>query len=152
MKNEKKPTQEEKDRRVDVVNQIIKEIASRGRRFFHKEDSKTGTETVAYLYRRNGKIFYKCEWVSRHNPVTEVCFSAPKYRRLRGFPHGGTLESLIRDFCEYIKGNDEANHVNGYGGLYCPHWGYPDEDMKAIQTKAVELGYLKLRQKGGEGD
>lgn len=142
--NTVKPTQEEKAKRVVIVNEIIKEIASRGRKFFAHDDK------VASLYLKNGKIWYKCEWVSQHDPITEVCFSTPKYRRLKGFPHGGTMESLIRDFCDFIRNGGDTNHNNGYGGLYCPHWGYPDEDMKAIQAKAVELGYLKLKQKGGE--
>lgn len=137
---------EMKAARVAIVNEIIKEIASRGRRFFAHEDK------VAYLYLKNGKIWYKCEWVSTHQPITDVCFSIPKYRKpKRGFTHGGTLESLVRDFCDFIRKGGDTNHNHGYGGLYCTHWGYPAEDMKAIRAKAIELGYMKLKE-GGKQD
>ncbi|OPG98930.1 hypothetical protein B2I21_09885 [Chryseobacterium mucoviscidosis] len=61
------------------------------------------------------------------------------------FSHGGTLWGLVCDFRDYIGGDDDSNHNNGYGGLYCPHWGYPEGDMKAIRKRAEELGYLKIK-------
>ncbi|WP_448104722.1 hypothetical protein [Pedobacter panaciterrae] len=125
----------DKQKRVEIVNEIIIEIASRGRKFFHSDGN------IAELFLRNGKIFYKFEWACRG--VTETCLSIPDYRKPKGWQHGGTLLGLVRDFCDFIKGDDDANHNNGYGGLYCPHWGYSEEDMNAIQAKAIELGYLK---------
>ncbi|RAJ28895.1 hypothetical protein [Pedobacter cryoconitis] len=127
----------DKEARVKIVNQIIAEIASRGRRFFHNKDQ------VAYLFLRNNKIWYKCEWVSDHRPVEEICFSVKKNGRMANWFHGGTLESLIRDFCDFVRTGEYSNHNQGYGGLYCQHWGYSAEDMRAIQEKAVELGYLR---------
>ncbi|TPG86959.1 hypothetical protein EEL32_12150 [Brevibacillus laterosporus] len=59
------------------------------------------------------------------------------------FSGGGTLWGLVNDFKDFIYGDDDANHNNGYGGLYCPHWGYPEKDMKAIRELAVSLRYLK---------
>ncbi|MGY0037663.1 hypothetical protein [Pedobacter sp. NJ-S-72] len=125
-----------KEERVIIVNLIIKEISSRSRRFFHNDGN------IAELFIRNGKIFYKHEkvWYG----AIESCLSVSG--RPKDWQHGGTLLALVRDFCDYIKGDDDANHNNGYGGLYCPYWGYPAEDMKAIQKKATELGYLKEKE------
>ena len=130
-----------KEQRLEIVNQIIKEIAGRGRRFFHSKGN------IAELFIKNGKVYYKCECVSEHKPVHEICLSVPDYKDLKGWYHGGTLRGLVLDFRDYIKTGNYANHNNGYGGLYCPHWGYPEDDMKAIQEKAIELGYLIRYQK-----
>jgi hypothetical protein len=59
------------------------------------------------------------------------------------FSSGGTMWGLVQDFRDYIFGDDDANHKNGYGGLYCKHWAYPEEDMEEIRAVAEELGYLK---------
>ena len=37
---------------------------------------------------------------------------------------------------------DDTNGKNGYGGLYCTHWGYDESDMLEIQVYAKELGYV----------
>lgn len=129
-----------KQQRVEIVNKIIKEIASRSRKFFHSDGN------IAYLYLKNNKIWYKCEWVSKHQPITDICLSVPKYRKPKGWFHGGTLQSLVMDFCDYIRTGGDTNNNNGYGGLYCPHWGYKEDDMIAIRNVAIELGYLKLKQ------
>lgn len=125
-----------KDHRLKVVNAIIKEIASTGRRFFFNEK----TLEIASLFIRGNKIFYKCEWV--HNNIEEICLSVPSYRNPVGFYHGGTLQSLLGDFKHYILTGDPKNGLNGYGGLYCPHWGYSIEEMKSIRKLAFNLGYL----------
>ncbi|WP_285011230.1 hypothetical protein [Pedobacter faecalis] len=136
----------DKQQRIEIVNEIMREIASRGRRFFHSkgENGKSEAQTeVAYLFIRNNKIWYKAEWVWKHNPRYDICLSVPEYRKPKGWFHGDTLLGLVRDFKDFIQGDDNANHNNGYGGLYCSHWGYPKEDMEAIQQLAIKLGYLK---------
>lgn len=126
-----------KDERIKIVNEIILEISSRGRRFFQSNGK------VAEIFIKNRKVYYKCEWVSEHNPVAEICLTTPYYRSPKGWFHGGTLLALVRDFQDYIRTGEHSNHNNGYGGLYCPHWGYSPDDMKAIQKKALKLGYLE---------
>ncbi|TPF19338.1 hypothetical protein CBE79_04525 [Priestia megaterium] len=59
------------------------------------------------------------------------------------FSEGGTLWGLIHDFSEFILTGKHTNGKNGYSGLYCPHWGYSEEDMNAIRELAVKVGYLK---------
>lgn len=139
-----KPTQEEKARRVAIVNEIIREIASRGRNFI----SYNGN--ADFIFIKDRKLFYHSAYKEGKGDKADLCLSVAEYIRPLRLLTGGTMQALVRDFCDFIKGDDDANHNNGYGGLYCPHWGYPDEDMKAIQDKAIELGYLKLRHKGGD--
>lgn len=126
-----------KEERIDIVNQIIKEIGSHGRRFFYHDGN------FAELFIKNNKIYYKCEWISEKKPVREICLSIPDYYIFKGWYHGGTLRALIMDFREFIKTGEYSNGKNGYGGLCCPHWGYKDAEMEIIQKKAIELGYLK---------
>jgi hypothetical protein len=122
-----------RQQRVEIVNQIIKEIASRGRKFFHHEGK------VAELVLRNSRIYYKAEYGKKEF----LCLSnLPDYRQPKGWFHGGTLMGLCRDFMDYIQTGEKSNHNNGYGGLYSPHWGYSEPDMLAIQKKAKSLGYL----------
>lgn len=125
----------DKEKRIEIVNEIIKTIAGCGRNFFGHNGE------VASLFVRNNKVWYKCEYV--YGNITEICLSIPKYTKPKGWFHGGTLQSLVMDFSEYIRNGGYVNGKNGYGGLMCPHWGYSTEDMKMIQNKARELGYLK---------
>ena len=121
-----------KQDRIEIVNEIIKEIASRGRNFFKYKDR------VAYLFLKNGRLYMKDEYKEKDLALSTKHGYPPK-----GFTHGGTLWGLTKDFKDFIQTGEYSNHNNGYGGLYCPHWGYSKEDMKAIQDRAKELGYLK---------
>lgn len=119
--------------RIDVVNQIIEEISIRGRRFFYnKKENRTSK-----IIQRNNRLYY-----IDHYSGKEIYLHTPKSARWRNFNNGGTMRALILDFKEFIMSGKYSNHNNGYGGLYCPHWGYHDEDMKAIQEKAIQLNYL----------
>lgn len=128
-----------KEERVKIVNLIIAEIAKYDRRFFHSKGN------VAEIFIKNNKLYYKCEWTSERlrKPITEICLSVPDYITPKGWYHGGTLLALVRDFCHYIRTGEPSNHKHGYGGLYCPHWGYKPESMQAIQNLAIELKYLE---------
>ncbi|ERM19016.1 hypothetical protein [Brevibacillus laterosporus] len=123
-----------KQQRIEIVNRIIKEISHRGRGFFYSKDK----ERTAYFVQGERTLWFIDEYTGI--PIKMV--KAQMYND-RGFSHGGTLWGLVNDFKDFINGDDDANHNNGYGGLYCPHWGYPEEDMEAIQKYAIELGYLK---------
>jgi hypothetical protein len=58
------------------------------------------------------------------------------------FHHGGTLWALVQSFKKYIQRGKEHNGENRYGGLYCSHWGYSEQEMKEIREIATQLGYL----------
>lgn len=128
----------ERPERIELVNRLIQEIGSRGRRFLYSNKHNR----FAAFHWANGRLWYTDDYTD------EPMFMEPgkegKTREQKfGFSHGGTLWGLVLDFRDYIFGDDDANHNNGYGGLYCPHWGYPDDDMEAIRQIAIEIGYLK---------
>lgn len=72
----------------------------------------------------------------------DMCLSTKHGYPPKHWHHGGTLWGLTKDFKDFISTGEKSNHNHGYGGLLCPHWGYPESDMKAIQEKAALLGYL----------
>lgn len=122
-----------KQERIETVNKIIEAIASTGRRFFYNK----GNDFTAKIILKKGRLFLIDDYTQQ-----EIYLHMPDYRRWRNFSHGGTMQGLVRDFKDFIMTGEYSNHNNGYGGLYCPHWGYSKEEMKTIQDKAVELGYL----------
>lgn len=122
-----------KEQRIEIVNEIIKTIASTGRRFFYNKDN----DFTAKIILRNGRLFFIDDYTQK-----EIYLHMPDYRRWRNFSHGGTMKGLIKDFKDFIMTGEYSNHNNGYGGLYCYHWGYSKEDIKIVQDKALELGYL----------
>lgn len=122
-----------KQERVETVNIIIREIAKRGRGFFtSKKDGE-----VAYIFIKNNRLFMKNEY-NKAEMFLHTKYNYPP----KNWHHGGTLWGLVKDFKEFIMTGEDTNHNNGYGGLYCNHWGYQQSDMEAIQSKALELGYL----------
>lgn len=122
-----------KDKRLEIVNKIIKEIASRGERIFYYKDSNRTASMVIY----NNQIYFMDDYTEKR-----VYAYNTVQNNLRGFSHGGTMWALVNDFREFIQTGKHTNGNNGYGGLYCPHWGYPEEDMQAIRKLAEKLGYL----------
>lgn len=121
--------------RIKIVNSLIDEIASRGRRFFHYQGQ------TASIIVKNNRLYYVREWAAEGDKK-ELCLSAPDYYRLRKLHSGGTIKSLVIEFYNFIRSGRETDGNEGRGGLYSPHWGYPIEDMKAIRKKAFELGYI----------
>lgn len=53
------------------------------------------------------------------------------------------MQSLILEFSEFIQTGRCVNGRNGYGGLYCKHWGYLASEMVGIRSFAKDIGYLK---------
>ncbi|MBC2285874.1 hypothetical protein HCB69_15975 [Listeria booriae] len=120
-----------KKERLEIVNKVIKKIASLDRQFFlNKKDGQ-----VAEMLLKNGRVYFRDDY-------TKAEIYAYHYRYFTKFSHGGTMQALILDFSEFIRTGVSKNGKNGYCGLYCTYWGYSDEGMKAIQDYAIELGYL----------
>jgi hypothetical protein len=124
-----------KQERIEAVNQIITEIANRGRQFFRSKS--TGIVSHFYLAgEKNQRLWYMDKRGGKVNPY-------PSHSsRDDHFSDGGTLWGLMQDFSEFIRTGKDSNGKNGYGGLNCSHWGYPEEDMEAIRKVAIEVGYL----------
>jgi len=120
-------------KRIIIVNEIIKEIAMRGRGFFlNKKDLN-----MAYIYEKAGRLYMHNEY-SR----VEMYLHTKHEYKPKGWHHGGALWGLTKDFKDFVMNGGDTNHNNGYGGLLCEHWGYPKDDMEAIREKAKTLGYL----------
>lgn len=120
-----------KEDRIEIVNIIISDIASKGRKFFFYKGR------IANIFSVNNKLYMRNEYNSTDMFLNTKFGYPPKH-----WHHGGTLWGLTKDFRDFIQTGEKSNHNNGYGGLYCPHWGYPEGDMKEIQEKAKQLGYL----------
>ena len=122
-----------KAERVIIANKIIAKIAGLGRKFFCHNNSY-----VDYFLLKG-----KAEKVYMHNQYNGMDLLVDfEYGAIKNFSHGGTLQGLVKDFAYYIRTGEYANHKHGYGGLYCPHWGYSETEMKEIQDYARELDYL----------
>lgn len=103
--------------RIDIVNRLTREIGSRGRQFLY---SKKHDRFASFRW-ANGRLWYTDDYTGE--PMLMVLGKEGKTRdQSHAFSHGGTLWGLVNDFLDYIFGDDDANHNNGYGGLYCPHW------------------------------
>ncbi|MDY7044408.1 hypothetical protein RVS70_09340 [Virgibacillus sp. M23] len=120
--------------RLIAVNKIIHEIANRGRRFFYDQRRNRYAQMVIEKH----KVFFIDDYTGERVYAYNTGLNDH-----RGFSHGGTMWGLINDFREFIVTGNQTNGNNGYGGLYCPHWGYPEEDMKSIRAVAKEVGFLK---------
>ena len=115
--------------RMNKVNDLINVIANTDRKFFnftHRENKLISRfvelkTTVKFL---DG---YTLKAVTINNKNKDCNFS-----------HCGTMWGLVKDFKEWIITGKESDAKNGYGGLYCTHWGYSEEGMKAIRRKATE--------------
>lgn len=115
------------EERIEIINLLIKEIASKGR-FFFKHDDK-----VAYIFLKNGRLYMKNEYNDSDMSLSQKYMYPPKK-----WHHGQTLWVLTLWFKGFIKHGIKLEK----GGLNNPHWGYSSEDMMAIQTRAKQLGYL----------
>jgi hypothetical protein len=119
---------EKKRERVAIVNQIIELIASLDRHFFERDGG------VARFEFRGERLYFV-----QPKPLRTI---RPYHGNDGHFGWGGTLWGLTLDMREYIMKAVYSNGHNGYGGLYCKHWGYSEESMQKIILKARELGYL----------
>jgi hypothetical protein len=126
-------------KRIEKINELIKVIGSKGRKFLssHHDDYDLKRElTYNYFIVIKSKLFLVDNYTKK-----EINMSRD-YIPNTGFSSGGTMWGLMLDFANYIKTGNYSNHLNGYGGLYCPHWGYSEEDMKEIREFARSIGYL----------
>lgn len=125
-----------KENRIEIVNKIITAISLTGRNFFR---GKSGT---AFIFQRGNKLFMKNSYSG-----VEMCLNTKYSYPPKGWSNGGTLWGLVKDFKEFIQNGGDTNHNNGYGGLFCEHWGYSEEEMHTIQSLAYDLEYLKQKPK-----
>lgn len=125
----------EKEIRLEKANKLIEKIASCGRNFFRYSEDGT---TAKFLF-KNNRVYYMDEYTKKE-------MLTYNYLQFEYFNHGGTMMALVMDISEWIRTGKYTNGNNGYGGLYCRHWGYSEENMQEIRRFATEIGYLKERE------
>lgn len=125
-----------REKRAESINLIINEISKRGRNFFLNKETRL-TSYFHFKGNMRKRLWY---WDKRGGDVNPY---PSKYQRDWHFSDGGTLWGLIHDFSEFILTGKNTNGVHGYGGLYCEHWGYSEDDMVAIRKIAVRVGFLQ---------
>jgi hypothetical protein len=123
-----------KESRCELANELIRLIASTGRQFFNYEENGG---SIGRFELRSGRTYFIDGYLGKSIYAYENRFFRQK------FTEGGTMQALILDIAEWIRTGKATNAKNGYGGIYCDHWGYPDEDMKKVREKAIEIGFSK---------
>ncbi|WPS85568.1 hypothetical protein SMD22_00475 (plasmid) [Brevibacillus halotolerans] len=132
-----------KPERVEIVNKIIRKIATSGRKFFRDYDYEDGRKVF-----RDGVAHFILD-VKERPVFVQSNGSIIKFTSKNAherFNNGGTMWGLVNDFYDYIKSGKETNGKHGYRGLLCPHWGYPEEDMNEIRNLAYDLYYMWKRR------
>ncbi len=122
-----------KKQRVETVNKIIEKIANTGRGFFYYDGRISRIEI-----RKGGHLY----WYNSYTEETGGLNHKTK-RKPKCFTNGSTLWALVLDMVEFVATGEQANSNNGFGGLYCSHWGYSEDEMLEIQNLAKKVGYLK---------
>jgi len=117
--------------RIYIINEIIKKIASLDRKFFEHNGR------IWHIFNLNVKLFIRSGYSGFDINLCDEDGSKPY-----GFTYGGTIWALVKDFKEFILTGNKSNGENGYGGLFCSHWGYSKESMEEIRETAKALGYL----------
>jgi hypothetical protein len=122
--------QELKLQRVSEVNAVIKAISNHGRRFFFNHTHGRVGEMVMC---KTGHLYFVDDYSGK--PI----YVANK-GRWRGFPHGGTLRSLVESFSHYIRTGDQLHP--GLIGLERTFtegdiWGYGKEAIAAVNAEII---------------
>lgn len=118
--------------RMNKINELIKLIAETDRKIFYSKSK----DKVAKFIEGKSTIFYIDDYTQKKIHLNNICKDT-------GFSHGGTLWGLVHDFKKWTITGKYSNGENGYGGLYCTHWGYTEQGMKLIIAKGKEIGFLK---------
>lgn len=130
---------DEKEQRLIDINELIILIGNRDRKFLSSHlDNYDTTRLLVYgqFFFKFGRLYYIDD-----NTNKEINMES-KFVINSGFSHGGTLWGLILDFSNFILTGYYSNAKHGYGGLYCPHWGYSEESMKEIRDFATKIKYI----------
>lgn len=128
----------DKQTRIKVINLLINYLADHEKGLFRDED-----ENRTAHFKHDGRNLW---FVDNYSNVAMRMTRSPykNKKQERYFSNGGTMWALIRDFTDFIYGDDNSNGNNGYGGLYCTHWGWTKEEMESMRDYAKGIGYLKV--------
>lgn len=117
--------------RIDAVNELLKVIASHGRKFFNHKG------VVAHMEKDiNGKVWLVDEYTRCR---VYVAYNGNWF----GFNSGGTLKNLVLELYEYIKSGSPVSvdrlAYTGFRGDGSNVWGYPIESVEPMREQALKL-------------
>ncbi|MGM0215441.1 hypothetical protein [Enterococcus sp. AZ109] len=128
----------DREQRCKQANELIQLIASTGWKFFNYEGNGG---FIGYFEIKKGRTYFIDGYTKK-----AIYAYTNKFFHYK-FTQGGTMQALILDIAEFIRTGEATNAKNGYGGIYCDHWGYPAEAMSKIQKKAKEIGFTDSLEK-----
>ena len=117
------------EKRIEIVNKIIEEIAKNGHHFFL---NKSGNGALGHFILQNKKLYYSDEWKGVACEVKR----GMHWGDLKWVNHGGGLKEQIMIFAEFIFSGKKQQLISMY-------WGYPFEDLKKIHQFAFDIGFCE---------
>jgi len=146
-----------KQQRLEHANDLIKVIASHGRRFFfyggsnvYDPHTKASVFVPANRYARfelrSGRLWFIDDYSQRAIYMHKTGFR----NKWRGFSHGGTLRALVEDMRDYILASTPVPRWKiviqqlGAEGLDRNIWGYDVESAKAVRAAAYALPIMEV--------
>lgn len=123
----------EKQKRLHNANELIKTIATCGRKFFCHSGRVSRFETDG-----RGRIWF----VDSYDEAR--IYTHYTQGRWRGFSEGGTLRALVIALRDFISTGKQLGFAFGpWPDWYCDGdlWGYGD-DMQTVRNTAGELGII----------
>ncbi|QBJ00998.1 uncharacterized protein Rostov7_00017 [Vibrio phage Rostov 7] len=137
-------TREEKQKRVDECNVIIKLIATHGRKFFNYE--ARGRRISNLLLGPQDRVYF-------HDGYTlMLIYTHRRWCRWRGFSEGGTMKRWVEAFRDYItfghKLNINAICQRGMGENSGNIWGYSDEEAEKLINQLSKLDAFNTEKQG----
>ncbi len=115
-----------KQERLELANQVIAEIAKRGRKFFEHEGRIARLEID-----KRGRIWY-------FNPQSQKRIYTHYEGEWRNFNGGWTLQQVVCRLRNFVR--DGHCKINIYWLGFAPRtWGYPIEDLLPIRQLAKPM-------------
>lgn len=138
-------TREEKQKRVDECNVIIRLIATHGRKFFNHEAH--GGRISSLLLGPQDRVYY-------HDGYTlMLIYTHRRWCRWRGFTKCGTMKRWVEAFRDYItfghKLNINAICPREIGGSSGNIWGYSDEEAEKLINQLSKLDAFNTEKQDG---
>lgn len=142
-----------KQERLQHANDLIKVIASHGRRFFfhggvnvYDPNMRTTVffpaSRYARLELRNGRVWFIDDYTEKAIFTHKTGFSS----NWRGFSHGGTLRSLVESMREYIvhgakipRWRIATEQLYGDGDI----WGYGKVASESVRAASFALAIME---------
>lgn len=131
-----KAASEGKQARAEKASELLKTIASCGRRFF---SGRRPTDTSRFFIGSQGHVWFWDAYSAR-----DIHLGYKYWGWEQGFSHGGTLREFVNALAWYIRTGEPIPdcHLSRWPENY---WGYGD-DMERVRAKAVELGIARAEE------